>query len=66
MDPSIIDRFREDPEYLKKQEELAKSQAQEEPTKYKSIDNYVSVFNQEFLKTLSPKLNSMMVNKNKK
>lgn len=56
MDPSIVDRFREDPEYLKKQEE-----SQEEPTKYKSIDNYVSIFNQEFLRTLEPKLKSMMV-----
>ena len=53
MDPSIVDCLRENPEH--------KSQQQEEPTKYKSIDNYVSVFNQDFLKTLSPKLNAMMV-----
>jgi hypothetical protein len=64
MDPSIVDRFREDPEYLKKQEETAKANAQqEETTKYKSIDNYISIFNQEFLKTLSGKLNSILVNK---
>lgn len=60
MDPSVVDCLREDPEFLAKKQQ----EQQEEPTKYKSIDNYVSVFNQDFLKTLNPKLNAMMVRGN--
>jgi len=34
--------------------------ANQEP-KYKSVDNYVSVFNHEFLHTLKTRLNSLFV-----
>lgn len=32
--------------------------------KYKSVDNYVSVFNYDFLHTLQSRINALFVNKN--